>query len=279
MADISAADIKRLRELTGAGMSDCKAALVAADGDVEAAVEDLRKRGLRGVTKREGRTAANGVVTAQVVDGTWGALLEVNCETDFVAKGERFGRLAADVLEQVVARRPADVTDLLEGPATAGSGTVRDQVDEVGAALGEKIEIRRFAIVEAPHVASYLHRTSPDLPPTIGVLVGFDGPAADAGREVAQHIAAFAPLFLERADVPEATVASERRIAEEVARGEGKPEAALPKIVEGRLNGYFKDVVLAEQAFVRDAKRTVGQVLADAGVHVTQFVRYRVGQP
>jgi elongation factor Ts len=274
MANYSAADVKRLRELTGAGMLDCKNALVANDGDFDKAVEYLRVKGLKGVAKREGRTASNGLVAADVTDGV-GTLVEINCETDFVAKSEPFQALAAQVLAQAVAVAATDAESLLKSQLAPGR-TVQQLIDEANASIGEKIEIRRVARLEAPHVASYLHRTNPDLPAQIGVLVAVDAPS-DVARDVAMHIAAIPPSYLQREDVPEEVVASERRIAEETAREEGKPEPALPRIVEGRVNGFFKDQVLVEQKFAKDQSKTVQQVLSEAGVKATGFARFRVG--
>jgi elongation factor Ts len=274
MANYSAADVKRLREQTGAGMLDCKNALVESDGDFDRAVEYLRVKGLKGVTKREGRTASNGLVAADVTDGV-GTLVEINCETDFVAKGAAFQDLAATVLAQAVKIKASDAGMLLESEAGPGR-TVQQLVDEANAAIGEKIEIRRVARLEAVHIATYLHRTNPDLPPQIGVLVATDK-ETEVARDVAMHIAAMSPNYLDRESVPQDVVASERRIAEETAREEGKPEQALPRIVEGRVNGFFKENVLLEQAFAKDNKKTVKQVFAEAGVTATGFARFRVG--
>ncbi|MHB2023214.1 MAG: translation elongation factor Ts [Mycobacteriales bacterium] len=277
MADVTAADIKRLRELTGAGMSDCKVALVEADGDLDRAIEALRLKGVKGVVKRGERTASNGLVTAHVAGPRSASLLEVNCETDFVAKGERFQQLAAEILAALVETRPPDVPALLDAPA-AGGHTVQGLLETAGAALGEKLEVRRFATFDEGFVAVYQHRTSPDLPPAIGVMVEFDADPGELGRDLAQHIAWAAPMHLSREEVPEQTLATERRIAEQLAREEGKPEAALSKIVDGRVGGYFKAVVLGDQGFVKDAKRSVGQVLGEAGVSVRRFVRFKVGE-
>ncbi|HVF19548.1 MAG TPA: translation elongation factor Ts [Mycobacteriales bacterium] len=277
MATISAADIKKLREATGAGMSDCKNALVEADGDYDKAMEQLRVKGLKGVAKRESRSASNGLVTAHLdADGS-GVLLELNCETDFVAKGEKFQQVAQHVVERLVAMRPED----LEGALAADSGdgrTLKEFLDEANATLGEKIELRRFASFATAYVGSYLHKTSPDLPPQVGVLVEFSGAPGDIARDVAQHIAAFSPVYVSRDEVPEDVVAKEREIAEATAREEGKPEAALDKIVEGRVTGFFKEATLLEQTFAKDSKKSVKQVLDEAGVTVTRFARYRVGQ-
>jgi elongation factor Ts len=275
MANISAADVKRLRELTGAGMMDCKRALEESDGDFDKAVEYLRIKGAAKAQKRgESRTASAGLVAARV-DGGVGTLVEINSETDFVAKSEPFLKLADQVLEQAVKVGAADAPTLLASEVTPGR-TVQALLDEANATIGEKIEVRRVARLEAAHVASYLHRTSPDLPPQIGVLVATDA-EADVAKDVAMHIAAMSPSYLTREDIPEEVVASERRIAEETAREEGKPEQALPRIVEGRVNGFFKDNVLLEQAFAKEVKKTVQQILKEAGVNATGFARFKVG--
>ena len=271
MASVTAADIKKLREMTGAGMTDCKNALVEADGDLGKAVEQLRIKGLKGVAKREGRAASNGLVTA-VLDGTTaGTLLELNCETDFVAKGEKFQALAATVVE--AARGSNDL-----GAISVDGKPLKEVLDDAGATLGEKIEVRRVVSFDGAYVGLYLHKTNPDLPPQLGVLVELSAEAADVAKDLAQHIAAFAPTYVSREEVPEEVVAKERSIAEATAREEGKPEAALPKIVEGRVNGFFKDAVLLEQAFAKDAKKTVAKVLSEAGVEVKGFARFKVGQ-
>ncbi|HET7760996.1 MAG TPA: translation elongation factor Ts, partial [Phycicoccus sp.] len=241
MANYTAADIKALREKTAAGMMDVKNALDEADGDMARAEEILRVKGQKGVTKREGRTTSNGLVTARAGDGE-GTLVEVLCETDFVAKGERFIALGDQVLAQAVAARAADAEALLG--STLGDGrTVQELLDEANATIGEKIEVKRVARVEGEHVVSYLHKTSPDLPAQIGVLVATSGGDEQVARDVAMHVAAFAPSVLTRDEVDEATVENERRLAEATAKEEGKPEAALPKIVEGRVNGFFKENV------------------------------------
>ena len=274
MAEFSATDVKRLREQTGAGMMDCKKALQESDGDFDKAVEFLRVKGLKGVAKREGRDASNGLVAAHVEDG-FGTLVEINCETDFVAKGERFQALAQQVLDQAVKVKAADAETLLNSEVEPGK-TVRALLDEANAAIGEKIEIRRVARIEAPFVASYLHKTNPDLPPQVGVLFATDGPA-DVARDIAMHVAALPPLYMSKDAVPADIVEHERRIAEETAREEGKPEQALPRIVEGRVNGYYKENVLLEQKFARDQSKTVAAVLKDAGVAAVGFARFRVG--
>ncbi len=274
MANYTAADIKELRERTGAGMLDVKKALDEAEGDQAKAIEVLRIKGQKGVTKREGRTTSNGLVVAKAEAGV-GTLVEVLCETDFVAKSEPFGALADQVLAAAIDAQAADAEGVLA--ATADGKTVKELLDDANATIGEKIEVKRAARVEAPTVSAYLHKTSPDLPAQIGVLVGTDGGEEQVGRDVAMHIAAFSPNVLTREDIDAETVASERRIAEETAKEEGKPEAALPKIVEGRVNGFFKENVLLDQPFAKDAKKSVGKVLEEAGATATGFARFRVG--
>jgi elongation factor Ts len=274
MANFTAADIKALREQTGAGMLDVKKALDEADGDRAKAVEILRVKGLKGVTKREGRSASDGLVAAHV-DGGVGTLVEVNCETDFVAKNDRFGALAQQVLDQAVATGASDVETLLA--SKVGDETLADVVTNAAATLGEKVEVRRVARVEGAAVSAYLHKTNPDLPAQIGVLVATSSDAGDVGRDVAMHAAAMSPIYLTREDVPADTVDAERRIAEETAREEGKPEQALPKIIEGRVNSFFKDNVLLDQPFAKDPKKSVAKVLDEAGTSITQFARFRVG--
>jgi elongation factor Ts len=275
MANYSASDVKRLREATAAGMLDCKKALDEADGDYDKAVELIRVKGLKGVTKREGRLTSNGLVVAKV-SGDLGVMLELNCETDFVAKGERFIELGDQLVEHLLASKTPTVEAFLASIMSNGK-TVQSVIDEGNATLGEKIEIRNVAVVDGP-VGLYLHKTSPDLPPQVGVLVSLATAAAEIGRDVAQHIAAFAPKFVNREDVPADLIENERRIAEETAREEGKPEASLSKIVEGRVTGFVKEVSLIEQAFAKDAKKTVKQILEEAGTAVKAFHRFRVGQ-
>jgi elongation factor Ts len=272
MANISAADIKKLREATGAGMTDCKNALVEADGEFEKAVEILRIKGQKGVAKREGRAASNGLVAVKADTGK-ATLLELNCETDFVAKSAKFIALADQVVTAAAAAAANDPKDI-----TVDGKDLQVVLDDANANLGEKIEVRRVTTFDGTHVGVYLHKTNPDLPPQLGVLVELTGDNAEVAKDVAQHIAAFSPLYTSRADVPEEAVVNERRVAREIAIGEGKPEAALDKIVEGRVNGFFKEAVLKEQAFAKDNKKTVAKVLEEAGVDVVRFVRFKVGQ-
>jgi elongation factor Ts len=274
MANYTAADIKALRESSGAGMMDVKRALDEADGDQAKAIEILRVKGLKGVTKREGRSATNGLVAAQSGNGV-GTLVEVNCETDFVAKGERFIALAGQVLAQAVTVGAANADELLA--SDMGGKTVKEVLDEANATMGEKIEVRRVARLEAANVVSYLHKTSPDLPAQIGVLMATEGGDEVTARDIAMHIAAFTPSVLSRDEIDAETVENERRVALATAKEEGKPEAALPKIVEGRVNGFFKENVLLEQAFAKDSKKTVAKVLEESGATAKAFARFRVG--
>jgi elongation factor Ts len=274
MSNFTAADVKRLRDLTGAGMMDCKKALEEAEGDFDKAVEILRVKGAKDVGKRAGRATANGLVAHN-----GNALLELNCETDFVAKNEAFIGLADKLVKHVAATRPADQQALLA--STLDGQTVGDLIQEQSAKIGEKLAISRFAVLDGT-LAVYMHRKSPDLPAQVGVAVAYTGKADEAGdadaRGIGMQIAAMRPRFLTRDEVPAEVVDSERRIAEETAKEEGKPEKALPKIVEGRVNSFFKDYVLLEQASVVDNKKTVKQIADEAGLSITRFVRFEVGQ-
>ncbi len=276
MANYTAEDVKKLREATAAGMLDCKKALDEADGDYNKALDIIRVKGLKGITKREGRLTSNGAVVAKV-EGNLGVMLELNCETDFVAKGERFVALADELLAHLQNAQSDSLEAFLASTISNGN-TVQATVDEANATMGEKIEVRRIAVIKDSPVGIYLHRTSPDLPPQVGVLVELVKDAADVGKDIAQHIAAFAPQFVNREDVPADLIEKERRIAEETAREEGKPEASLSKIIEGRVTGFVKEVSLIEQSFAKDAKKTVKQILDEAGTAVKAFHRFRVGQ-
>ena len=276
MAAYTAQDVKNLREATAAGMLDCKKALDEAEGDYNKAIDIIRVKGLKGVTKREGRLTSNGAVVAKV-EGNLGVMLELNCETDFVAKGERFVALADELLAHLQNAQSDSLEAFLSTTMSSGK-TVQATVDEANATLGEKIEVRRIAVLKDSPVGIYLHRTSPDLPPQVGVLVQLTKDAAEVGKDIAQHIAAFAPQFVNREDVPADLIENERRIAEETAREEGKPEASLIKIIEGRVTGFVKEVSLIEQSFAKDAKKTVKQILDEAGTAVKAFNRFRVGQ-
>ena len=277
MANFTAADVKKLRELTGAGMMDCKKALDEAEGDVQKAQELLRIKGQKGVAKREGRDASNGALTVVLEGGNSGVLVELNCETDFVAKGDKFVEVADAIAKHVAAASPADLEAALASEIEAGK-TVQQFVDEANANLGEKIVFKRFAQFSGDgFVAAYMHRTSPDLPPQVGVLVELDKENAEVAKDIAQHIAAFAPKYLSREEIPAEDLENERRVAEATAREEGKPEAALPKIVEGRVTGFVKENAVLEQAFAKDNKKSVAKILEENGVTLKRFVRFRVG--
>ena len=268
---ISAADVKKLRDATGAGMMDAKRALEEADGDFERATEILRVKYAAKVDKRGAeRTASSGLIAAAE-----GALVELNCETDFVAKNEEFIQLANDIVAAAAAHKVGDREALLDVTLADGK-TVQENITALAATIGEKLELGRVAVFDGT-VASYMHRRASDLPPAIGVLVEFDGDDVETARGVAMQIASLRAQYLTREDVPQDIVDNERRIAEATAREEGKPEQALPKIVEGRVNGFFKDVVLVDQPYVRDNKKTVKQVLSDAGVSLKRFARFEVG--
>jgi len=279
MANYTAADVKRLREQTGAGMLDCRNALVEANGDYNAAVEALRIKGAKDVNKRAERTAAQGLVTAQLDGTAAGVLLELNCETDFVAKTGLFQEVAADIAATALAAGADDRLAVLGLEVRPGQ-TTQELIEEAGATLKEKLELGRYARFDGGYVITYLHKSSPDLPPTMGVLVQFDKADADIAQEVAFQVAAMRPQYVTREQVPEDVLANERRIAEQITRDEGKPEQAIAKIVEGRLNAFLKDVVLVEQASVREEhkKKTVKQLLAEHGARVNDFARFQIGQ-
>lgn len=270
MANYSAADVKRIRDLTGSGMMDCKNALEESGGDFDRAVELLRIKGAKDVGKRAQRTTVNGLVAAE-----GGVMIELNCETDFVAKGADFQALATKILAEAVRTRPADAEALAR--TQLGGGTVEEAVQAFSAKIGEKLQLRRAVSFDG-EVATYLHRRASDLPPAVGVLVEYDGGSLETARAVAMQVAAMKPRYVARGDVPADVLANERRIAEETARQEGKPEQALPKIIEGRINGFFKDTVLLEQSSVQDSKKTVKALLDEAGVSVRRFARFEVGQ-
>ena len=273
MANYSAADVKRLRELTGAGMLDCKNALMETSGDFDKAVEILRIKGAKDVGKRATRSTSEGLVTAM-----GGVLIEVNSETDFVAKNDEFQGLADRIVTAAANAKPADL-EALKAVKLDDGQTVDEALQALSAKIGEKLELRRVAAFDG-QVATYLHKRASDLPPAVGVLVEYTGEgdaSADAARGAAMQVAALKAQYVTRDEVPSDIVESERRIAEQTAREEGKPEQALPKIVEGRVNGFFKDVVLLEQASVADSKKTVKALLDDAGVTVTRIVRFEVG--
>ena len=263
MPAFTAADVKRLRDATGAGMMDAKKALTEADGEYDKAIELLRIKGAKDVGKRLERSTTNGVVVSK-----GGALLELDCETDFVALAQR-------LLEIAIEQNPTDVAGLL---ATEVDGqTVEKLIEAESARIGEKLVLSRFALFEGP-TAVYLHKRATDLPPAIGVAVQYHGGSEDAARSLAMHIAAARPRYLSREEVPAEAVETERRVAEQTAKEEGKPEQAISKIVEGRVNAYYKDFVLLEQPSITEPKRTVKQILDEAGLTVDRFARFEVGQ-
>jgi elongation factor Ts len=277
MANVSVADVKRLREQSGAGMMDCKNALAEADGDFELAIENLRKKGVKDAGKRANRTAANGLVTAQLDGNEAGVLVELNCETDFVAKNEQFQELAAKIAKAALENKVADRLALLTTVADDGK-TVELLIEEASSAIKEKIELGRYARLAGGYVSTYLHRSDRDLPPTLGVLVQLDSANEAVAKDLAQQIAATPAQYVTRDEVPADLVEKERRIAEEITRQEGKPEQAIPKIVEGRVGAFFKDIVLTEQASVKDPKQSIKSVLSAGKVNVLAFARFRVGQ-
>ncbi len=274
MANFTAADVKALREQTGAGMMDVKKALTEADGDAEKALEIIRLKGLKSLSKREGRQASAGLLAAQT-DGTVGVLVEVNSETDFVAKNQKFIDFSNEVLAAAVASGAADLDALLAAPM--GEGTVKDRLDAFAAIIGEKLQVGRIVRVEGENVDLYLHQTNPDLPPQVGVFVVTDAAGKSVAHDIAMHVAAYMPAYLDRDSVPADVLDKERATLEKITLEEGKPANIVPKIVEGRLNAFFKDNCLVDQAFARDPSKSVGQVLKEVGAKVTNFVRVHVG--
>ena len=270
MANISAADVKKLRDITSAGMMDSKKALEEADGDFDKAVEILRVKGSAKAAKRGAERSA----TAGLVATSGTALVELNSETDFVAKSDEFVAVAQQIADVADAAKPADAEALKA--VQLGDSTVGETVEALAVKIGEKIELGRVAYFDGTTV-SYMHKRAADLPPAVGVLVEFEGDNADAARSAAMQIAAMRPQFVSRDEVPQDVVAKEREIAEATAREEGKPEQALPKIVEGRLNGFFKDVALLDQPSVQESKKSVKAVLDEAGVTIKRFARFEVG--
>ncbi len=274
MANFTAADVKALREQTGAGMMDVKKALTEANGDAEKALEIIRLKGLKSLSKREGRQASAGLLAAQT-DGTVGVLVEVNSETDFVAKNQKFIDFSNEVLAAAVASGAADLDALLAAPM--GEGTVKDRLDAFAAIIGEKLQVGRIVRVEGENVDLYLHQTNPDLPPQVGVFVVTDAAGKSVAHDIAMHVAAYMPAYLDRDSVPADVLDKERATLEKITLEEGKPANIVPKIVEGRLNAFFKDNCLVDQAYARDPSKSVGQVLKEAGAKVTNFVRVHVG--
>ncbi|PRB11010.1 elongation factor Ts [Microbacterium sp. MYb72] len=274
MANFTIADLKALREQLGTGMVDTKKALEEADGDVEKATEILRLKGAKGNAKRADRSTSEGLIVAREQDGAV-TLIELACETDFVAKNERFIALADKVADAAAAVKADSVEAALA--AQAGEKNAETIISEEAAIIGEKVELRRVRTISGDKVEVYLHRTSKDLPPQIGVVVAYSGDDAETARSIAQHISFANPSYLSREDVPADAVEKEREIVTEISRNEGKPEAALPKIVEGRVSAFIKQVALLEQDYAKDNKLSVAQVAKDAGITVTDFARFKVG--
>lgn len=274
MANVSLEDVKKLRELLGTGMVDTKNALVEAGGDVEKATEILRLKGAKGNAKRADRSTSEGLVAASE-SGDTAYMIELACETDFVAKNDKFIHLADQVLGAVVAAGASDVDQALQAPVSGK--TVSDLINDEAAIIGEKVELRRVVALTGSNFAIYLHRTSKDLPPQVGVVVAYEGSDSETARSIAQHVSFADPQYLTRDEVPSEAVEKERAIVEEISRNEGKPEAALPKIVEGRLGAFFKQVALLDQDYARDNKLTISQVVDQAGLSIQGFARFKVG--
>jgi len=267
---ITAAEVKKLRDMTGAGMMECKRALVESDGDIEKAVEKLRIAGAAKAAKRSDRHASNGLIAH-----SGNSVVELRCETDFVAKNADFEALAQEIAQAVDEQRPSN-DEALAAVVLSSGKSVADTLANQAGVIGEKIELGRFAILDGD-VEVYLHHRSADLPPSVGVLVSYEGDKSQA-KSVAMQIAAMRPTYLAREDVPADVVEHERRIAEATAKEEGKPDRALPKIIEGRLNGYFKETVLLDQPSVQESKQTVKAVLSASGTTISGFARLEVGR-
>jgi elongation factor Ts len=275
---VSAKDVKRLRDMTGVGMMDCKKALEEADGDFDAAVEILRKKGQKVAAKRAEREAEEGlVVTALTDDRDAGAIAEVNCETDFVARNDDFQTFAQTIADLVLAERPDDLDALMALPY--GAHTVEKELLQLTGRIGEKLDVRRFQVLEATdadaaQIVSYVHPGS-----RLGVLVKAEGEGdvEDAGRDVAMQVAALNPIATRRGEVPEEVLQKEADIAREAAKNEGKPEHILDRIVEGKVERFLEDNVLLEQKYVKDSSKSVQEMLDDAGIGVHTFVRFALG--
>ena len=267
---ITAADVKKLRDLTAAGMMDAKKALEEADGDFDAAVDILRTKGAAKAAKRGAEREA----TSGLVATSGGALVELKSETDFVAKNDDFIAVAQKIADAADKAQAADA-EALKAVDLDGK-PVGQVVEDLAITIGEKIELGQVAYFGGQSVV-YMHRRAADLPPAVGVLVEYDGNDAEVARGAAMQIAAMRPTYLTRDEVPAEIVEHERSIAEATSREEGKPEQAIAKITEGRLNGFFKEVVLLDQPSVTDSKKSVKAVLDAAGVEVKRFARFEVG--
>jgi elongation factor Ts len=276
MTKIAAQDVKRLREVTGAGMMDCKKALAEAGGDFDAAIDILRKKGQKVSAKRADREANEGFIASRVTDaGDRGVLVEVNCETDFVARNQEFVSFAEEVAELALAAAPDDI-DALLGTRMKSGRTVGETVTDLVGKIGEKIDVRRFATVKsgAGRIIAYLHPGS-----KLGVLVEVsgDGNLAAVGRDIAMQVAAMNPVATTREEVPSDIQDKELEIGREIARNEGKPEQIIDKIAQGKLERFYKDNVLVEQPFVKEASTSVKEMLKKQGVEVVRFARFALG--
>ncbi|OZG57060.1 elongation factor Ts [Bifidobacterium tissieri] len=279
MAKITAALIKQVREDTGAGMMDVKKALTEAEGDVARAKEIIRAKGIQAAGKREGRKAQEGTIASTVVDsanGQVGYAVELNSETDFVAKTPKFVEFADGILADVVKANADNVEAVLAAPAE--DGTVKEAIEEAAALFGEHVKLGQFAKLEGPHVEIYAHKKSAEMPPSIVAMIATDEAGASVAHEAALQISAMGAQWLTREDVPADIVESERRVATEKSLAEGKPEKIVPKIVEGRLNAFFKENVLLEQQFVKDPSKTVGDLFKQVGGKALAFARVEVGK-
>ena len=279
MAAITAALIKQVREDTGAGMLDVKKALTEAEGDVARAKEIIRAKGIAAAGKREGRKAQEGTIASKVVEtanGETGYAVELNSETDFVAKTPKFVEFADEVLGYAVAADASTAQELEE--AKAGDSTVKVAVEEAAALFGEHVKVGQFAKISGEHVEVYAHKKSAEMPPSIVAMIATDEAGASVAHEAALQISAMGAQWLTREDVPADIVESERRVATEKSLAEGKPEKIVPKIVEGRLNAFFKENVLLEQQFVKDPSKTVGDLFKQVGGQALAFARVEVGK-
>ncbi|RSX54467.1 translation elongation factor Ts [Bifidobacterium samirii] len=279
MAAITAALIKQVREETGAGMMDVKKALTEAEGDVARAKEIIRAKGIQAAGKREGRKAQEGTIASKVVEtaeGETAYAVELNSETDFVAKTPKFVEFADTVLGYAVSADAADAEALLAAPAE--NGTVKESVEEAAALFGEHVKVGQFAKISGEHVEVYAHKKSAEMPPSIVAMIATDAAGAAVAHEAALQISAMGAQWLTREDVPADVVESERRVATEKSLAEGKPEKIVPKIVEGRLNAFYKENVLLEQAFVKDPSKTVGKLFEEVGGKALAFARVEVGK-
>lgn len=280
MAQITAALVKSLRDKTGAGMMDAKKALVENDGDVEAAVDWLRAKGLSKAAKKSGRTAADGLVSAVVsADGKTGSVVELNAETDFVARNETFQKALSDIA--TLALTTDGTTEAVAAaPAPDGDGSVDDMIKRLVATIGENMTLRRAAQIKADSVAAYIHSAEAPGMGKIGVLVGLNGKGdlTDVGRKVAMHVAATSPASATVADLDPDLVAREKQVLTEQAEQSGKPANVIEKMIEGRIKKYYKEVVLVEQPFVMNPDQTVAQFISESGGELVGFIMFKLGE-